>query len=112
MHKKHCGCTMTAMPHQTPTPMPMPMPTPAHTCGCQPPMPPTCCKCKPAPMPMGCGCVPAPKPICKVVEKFEYQEVPHVQPIHTHVVTNKVNVHKTYPKYTCSHETKCHDKFC
>ncbi len=116
MHKKYCGCKM----------QPMPKPMPAPTCGCHKPEPmpmsPHCCKpepmpmpspcCKPEPMPKGCGCYPEPKPICKVVEKFEYQEVPHVQPIHTHIVTNKVNVHKTYPKYTCSHETKCHDKFC
>ena len=42
--------------------------------------------------------------ITKCVEKEIYHEVPHVCPIHTHVVNRHIYKHTYTPQYTCSEE--------
>ncbi len=72
-------------------------------------------ECCPNPMPMHYNpCCAKPtvlKPICKVIHEYDYHNIQHIQPIHTHVVKNHVNIHETVPKYTYSTEDKCCDKY-
>lgn len=42
--------------------------------------------------------------ITKCVEKEIYHEVPHVCPIHTHVVNRHIYKHTYTPQFTCSEE--------
>jgi hypothetical protein len=42
--------------------------------------------------------------ITKCVEKEIYHEVPHVCPIHTHVINRHIYKHTYTPQYTCSEE--------
>lgn len=42
--------------------------------------------------------------ITNCVEKEIYHEVPHVCPIHTHVVNKHIYKHTYTPQYTCSEE--------
>ena len=42
--------------------------------------------------------------ITKCVEKEFYHEVPHVCPIHTHVVNKHIYNHTYRPEYSCSEE--------
>ena len=42
--------------------------------------------------------------INKCVQKDFYHEVPHVCPIHTHVVNRHIYNHTYTPQYTCSSE--------
>lgn len=44
--------------------------------------------------------------ITKCVEKEFYHEVPHVCPIHTHVVNRHIYNHSYTPQYTCSEENQ------
>ncbi|CCY94135.1 unknown [Firmicutes bacterium CAG:884] len=62
----------------------------------------------------GCGCNQNMDPcrqnevieptITKCVEKEFYHEVPHICPIHTHVVNKHIYNHTYRPEYTCSEE--------
>ncbi len=42
----------------------------------------------------------------KCVEQVYYHEVPHVVPIHTHVVNKHIYNHTYTPQYTCSQENQ------
>ena len=42
--------------------------------------------------------------INKCIEKEYYHEVPHVCPIHTHVINKHIYKHTYTPQYTCSEE--------
>lgn len=42
--------------------------------------------------------------ITKCIEKEIYHEVPHVCPIHTHVINRHIYKHTYTPQYTCSEE--------
>ena len=44
--------------------------------------------------------------INKCVEKEFYHEVPHVCPIHTHVINRHIYNHSYTPQYTCSEENQ------
>ena len=50
-------------------------------------------------------CVMEPT-ITKCVEKEFYHEVPHVCPIHTHVINKHIYNHSYTPQYTCSEENQ------
>ena len=70
-------------------------------------------RCQKQPQMMGCcqrqpqmeQCVMEPT-ITKCVEKEFYHEVPHVCPIHTHVINRHIYNHSYTPQYTCSEETQ------
>lgn len=67
-------------------------------CGCQMPMQDN--------MQQGCSCnneVVEPT-ITKCIEKEFYHEVPHVCPIHTHVINKHIYTHKYTPQYTMDQE--------
>ncbi len=113
MHYKNnmtCGCApinkMDDQPKATPLPLhPHPMHIPFnHQC---------CNKVVATPLHHNHCCAKPTvlKPICKVINEYEYHNIQHVQPIHTHVVKNHVNIHETVPKYTYSTEDKCCDKY-
>ena len=60
-------------------------------------------------MPMngnGCGCPIVEPTITKCVEKEFFHEVPHVCPIHTHVINRHVYKHTYSPQFTCSEENQ------
>ena len=62
----------------------------------------------------GCGCQreiyePA---ITKCVEKEFFHEVPHIQPIHTHVINKHIYKHTCTPCYTCSEENQVINMDC
>ncbi len=67
-----------------------------------------------APMMDGCGCNQQPAMECpvveptinKCVEKEFYHEVPHVCPVHTHVINRHIYKHTYTPQYTCSEENQ------
>ena len=42
--------------------------------------------------------------ITKCIEKDFYHEVPHVCPIHTHVINKHIFEHTYTPQYTCDEE--------
>lgn len=42
--------------------------------------------------------------ITKCIEKEFYHEIPHVCPIHTHVINKHIYKHTYTPQYTCSEE--------
>lgn len=44
--------------------------------------------------------------INKCVEKEFYHEVPHVCPIHTHVINRHIYNHSYTPEYSCSEENQ------
>ncbi len=50
--------------------------------------------------------------ITKCVEKEFYHEVPHVCPIHTHVVNKHIYKHTYTPQYTCSEEEQISNLDC
>lgn len=71
------------------------------------------CNCSRQPQMMG-GCCRQPQmencimepTITKCVEKEFYHEVPHVCPIHTHVINKHIYNHSYTPQYTCSEENQ------
>ncbi len=70
------------------------------------------CNCSREPMMGGCcrqpqmeQCVMEPT-ITKCIEKEFYHEVPHVCPIHTHVINKHIYNHSYTPQYTCSEENQ------
>ena len=70
------------------------------------------CNCSREPMMGGCcrqpqmeQCVMEPT-ITKCIEKEFYHEVPHVCPIHTHVINRHIYNHSYTPQYTCSEENQ------
>lgn len=44
--------------------------------------------------------------INKCIEREFYHEVPHVCPIHTHVINKHIYKHTYTPQYTCSEENQ------
>ncbi len=50
--------------------------------------------------------------ITKCVEKNFYHEVPHVCPIHTHVINRHIYNHTYTPRYTCSEECQVVNNDC
>lgn len=68
---------------------------------------------------MGC-CMPQPQmcdqiiepPINKCIEKEFYHEVPHVCPIHTHVINRHIYKHTYTPQYSCSEENQVINNDC
>ena len=46
------------------------------------------------------------------IEKDYYHEVPHVCPIHTHVVNRHIYNHTYTPKYSCSEENQIINNDC
>lgn len=52
------------------------------------------------------------QPINKCVEKEFYHEVPHVCPIHTHVINRHIYRHTYTPQYSCSEENQVINNDC
>ena len=50
--------------------------------------------------------------INKCIEKEFYHEVPHVCPIHTHVINKHIYTHTYRPAYSCSEENVVINKQC
>jgi len=50
--------------------------------------------------------------ITKCVEKDFFHEVPHVCPIHTHVINRHVYRHTYTPQYSCSEENQIINNDC
>lgn len=50
--------------------------------------------------------------INKCVEKEFYHEVPHVCPIHTHVINRHIYKHTYTPQYSCSEENQVINDDC
>lgn len=50
--------------------------------------------------------------INKCIEKEFYHEVPHVCPIHTHVINRHIYKHTYTPQYTCSEENQVINNDC
>ena len=50
--------------------------------------------------------------INKCVEKEFYHEVPHVCPIHTHVINRHIYQHTYTPQYSCSEENQVINNDC
>ena len=48
----------------------------------------------------------------KCIEKEFYHEVPHVCPIHTHVINKHIYTHTYRPAYSCSEENVVINKQC
>ena len=48
----------------------------------------------------------------KCVQKDFYHEVPHVCPMHTHVVNRHIYNHTYTPQYTCSEENQVINNDC
>ena len=61
--------------------------------------------------PQMCGQVVEP-PINKCIEKEFYHEVPHVCPIHTHVINRHIYKHTYTPQYSCSEENQVINNDC
>lgn len=64
-------------------------------------------------MHQNCGCdrpqmeCPIVEPtVNKCVEKEFYHEVPHVCPVHTHVINRHIYKHTYTPEFTCSEENQ------
>ncbi|MBQ9318040.1 MAG: hypothetical protein IJR82_00170 [Bacilli bacterium] len=62
-------------------------------------------------MPQTCGQIVEP-PINKCIEKEFYHEVPHVCPIHTHVINRHIYRHTYTPQYSCSEENQVINNDC
>ena len=64
------------------------------------------------------GCIPSCEqqivepPINKCIEKEFYHEVPHVCPIHTHVINRHIYKHTYTPQYSCSEENQVINNDC
>lgn len=50
--------------------------------------------------------------INKCIEKEFYHEVPHVCPIHTHVINKHIYKHTYTPQYSCSEENQVYNEDC
>lgn len=50
--------------------------------------------------------------ITKCVEEECYHEVPHICPIHTHVIKRDIYNHTYTPQYTCSQENQVVNNDC
>ncbi len=50
--------------------------------------------------------------INKCVEKEFYHEVPHICPIHTHVINRHIYQHTYTPQYSCSEENQVINNDC
>lgn len=50
--------------------------------------------------------------INKCIEKEFYHEVPHVCPIHTHVINRHIYKHTYTPQYSCSEENQVINDDC
>lgn len=50
--------------------------------------------------------------INKCVEKEFFHEVPHVCPIHTHVINRHIYKHTYTPQYSCSEENQVINEDC
>ena len=50
--------------------------------------------------------------INKCIEKEFYHEVPHICPIHTHVVNRHIYKHTYTPQYSCSEENQVINDDC
>lgn len=50
--------------------------------------------------------------INKCIEKEYYHEVPHVCPIHTHVINKHIYKHTYTPQYSCSEENQIYNEDC
>ena len=48
----------------------------------------------------------------KCIEKEFYHEVPHVCPIHTHVINRHIYKHTYTPQYTCDEENQVINEDC
>ena len=51
-------------------------------------------------------------PINNCIEKEFYHEVPHVCPIHTHVINRHIYKHTYTPQYSCSEENQVINNDC
>ncbi len=67
----------------------------------------------------GCGCnqpqmeCPVTEPVTtKCIEKEFYHQVPHICPIHTHVINRHIYEHTYTPQYTCSEENQVINNDC
>ncbi len=62
------------------------------------------------PQPAPCMSEPVIEPtITKCIEKEFCHEVPHICPIHTHVINKHIYKHTYTPQYTCSEENQVID---
>ena len=50
--------------------------------------------------------------INKCIEKEFYHEVPHVCPVHTHVINRHIYKHTYTPQYSCSEENQVFNDDC
>ena len=50
--------------------------------------------------------------ITKCIEKEFYHQVPHICPIHTHVINKHIYEHTYTPQYTCSEENQVINNDC
>ena len=50
--------------------------------------------------------------ITKCIEKEYYHQVPHVCPIHTHIINKHIYEHTYTPQYTCSEENQVINNDC
>ena len=50
--------------------------------------------------------------INKCIQKDFYHEVPHICPIHTHVINRHIYNHTYTPRYTCSEENQVVNNDC
>ena len=72
-----------------------------------------CCNNMMSQMPQNCcgmdpireQCIVEPT-INKCIEKEFYHEIPHVCPIHTHVINRHIYNHSYTPEYSCSEENQ------
>ena len=65
--------------------------------------------------PMNQGCMEreiVEPTINKCIEKEFYHEVPHVCPIHTHVINKHIYKHTYTPQYSCSEENQVYNEGC
>ncbi|MGE5456266.1 MAG: hypothetical protein ACM3O4_04095 [Ignavibacteriales bacterium] len=56
---------------------------------------------------MGCGCPVVEPAVTKCVQRDFCHQVPHVCPVHTHVVNRHIYNHTYTPQYSCSEENQC-----
>lgn len=78
---------------------------------------PKCCGfnpcCNPCEKPCKVCCNPVIEPtVTECVEKESFFEIPHIVPIHTHVINKQFVKHSYTPQYTCSEETQVIDMGC
>lgn len=70
-----------------------------------------CCFNRGCCMPQMCEQIVEPT-INKCIEKEFYHEVPHVCPIHTHVINRHIYKHTYTPQYSCSEENQVINNDC